>query len=65
MKVYVSYVVQEDGGHKHDSALLEITCPIYNYSLDLQAYQILDWAKIEQSKLRNDQKIIITNMYKV
>ena len=42
MKVYVSYVIQEDGGHKHDSAIIEIACPPYNYSLDLQAYQILD-----------------------
>ena len=65
MKVYVSYVVQEDGGHKHDSTYLEITCPPYNYSLDLQAYQILDWTKSEKSKLKNDQKIIITSMCKV
>ncbi|MCK5209889.1 MAG: hypothetical protein KAQ79_17770 [Cyclobacteriaceae bacterium] len=65
MKVYVSYVIQEDGRHKHDSTCIEITCPPYNYSLDLQAYQILDWAKSEKSKLKNYQKIIITNMYKV
>ena len=42
MKVYVSYVIQEDGRHKHDSTCIEITCPTYNYSVDLQAHQILD-----------------------
>jgi hypothetical protein len=65
MKVYVSYVVQDGRGHKHDSTLIEITCPAFNQSLDLQADQVLDWARSEQTKLKEDQKIIITNMYKV
>lgn len=37
MKVYASYVIQEDCRHKHESTRAEITCPPYNYSLDLQA----------------------------
>jgi hypothetical protein len=65
MIVYVSYVVQDKSGHKHDSSLIEITCPPYNQSLDLQADQVLDWAKSEQAKLKTEQKIIITSMYKV
>ena len=65
MKIYVSYVVQDKSGYKHDSTFIEITCPPYNYSIDLQAAQVLDWAKSEQSKLKEDQKIIITSMYKI
>ena len=65
MKAYLSYVVQDKSGHKHDSTFIEVTYPPYKYSMDPQAAQVLDWAKSKQTKLKTDQKIIITSMHKV
>jgi len=49
MKVYVSYVVQDRSGHKHDSSLIEITCPPYNQSLGFKLIKY--WIGASQNRL--------------
>ena len=65
MKVYVSYVIQNENGHKHDSIILNIKSPPYSYSSDPPVSSVIEWAQTKQSKLREKQKMIITSMYKV
>ena len=65
MKIYVSYVIQDVNGHKHDSTFINIDFPPFSFTSDPQVHQIMKWAKTEQSKIEDNQKIIITNMYKV
>ena len=65
MKVYVSYVIQDELGHQHYSKYLNVTSPPYAFSSDPPVDQVMDWAKIEEATLKTDQKIIITSIYKV
>ncbi len=44
MKTYISYVVQDEKGHKHLSEVLESKSPPYNYSADPQVDEVMKWA---------------------
>jgi len=65
MEVYVSYVIQDKGGHTHESIVLNIDAPMYDCSLNPHTSDVLDWANNKQSKLKQSQKLIITSMYKL
>ena len=65
MKVYVSYVIQDKGGHIHESIVLNLDAPVYVCSLNPHTTEVLEWANNEQSKLKQNQKLIITSMYKL
>jgi hypothetical protein len=65
MKVYVSYVIQDKGGHIHDSTFLNHDAPIIFCSLNPHTTDVMEWANNEQSKLKQNQNLIITSMYKL
>lgn len=65
MKVYVSYVIQDDLGHQHYSKYLNFTSPPYTFSSDPPVDLVIDWAKVEEATLKTNQKIIITSIYKM
>lgn len=65
MKVYVSYVIQDKGRHTHEFILLNFDVPVYDCSLNPHTSDVLEWANNKQSKLKQNQKLIITSMYKL
>ena len=65
MKVYVSYVIQDKGGHIHESTLPNLDASVNFCSLNPYTTDVLDWANNEQSKLKQNQKLIIISMYKL
>ena len=65
MKVYVSYVIQDKMKHSHESIILNIDSPVFDCSLNPHHSDVLEWANKRQTKLKCDQKLIITGMYKL
>jgi hypothetical protein len=65
MKVYVSYVIQDRTGHSHESIILDINSPVFDCSLNPHPSDVLEWANQRQAKLKRNQKLIITGMYKL
>lgn len=65
MKVYVSYVIQDKTGHSHESIILNVNSPVFDCSLNPHPSDVLKWANQRQAKLKRNQKLIITGMYKL
>ena len=65
MKVYVSYVIQDKTGHSHESIILNINSPVFDCSFNPHPSDVLEWANQRQAKLKRNQKLIITGMYKL
>lgn len=45
MKTYVSYVIQDDNGHKHQSEIVTTQSPPYSYSPDPLVEDVIKWAE--------------------
>ena len=65
MKTYVSYVVQDEKGHKHESEILTTQNPPYSYSADPQVQDVMQWADEKRKKLKKEESLIITGMFKI
>ena len=65
MKTYVSYIIQNEGGHKHKSEILSTQSPSYTFSPDPLAQQVLEWVEIRKKELKKGEEIIVTGMYKL
>lgn len=65
MKTYVSYVIQNEKEHKHESAIVSSQSPPYSYSADPQVSDVMKWADEKNKELKQDEKLVIVNMYKL
>ena len=65
MKTYVSYVVQDEKGHKHESEILTNQSPPYSYSPDPQVSDVMEWADKKRKELKKEESLIITGMFKL
>jgi len=65
MKTYISYVIQEESGHKHLSEVITTTQQTYTYSDDPQVSDVIDWAKKKKADLKPGQELIVLNMFKL
>lgn len=65
MKTYISYVVQDEKGHKHLSEVLETKSPSYSYSNDTQADEVMKWADKKRKELKKEESLVITSMFKL
>lgn len=65
MKTYVSYVVQDEKGHKHDSEILTTQSPPYSYSADPQVQDVMQWADKKRKELKKEEQLVITGMFKL
>lgn len=65
MKTYVSYVVQDEKGHKHESEILTTQNPPYSYTADPQVQDVMQWADEKRKKLKKEESLIITGMFKI
>lgn len=65
MKTYVSYVVQDDKGHKHKSEILTTQSPSYSYSPDPQVQDVIQWADKKRTELKKEESLIIIGMFKL
>lgn len=65
MKTYVSYVIQDDTGHKHESEIVTSQNPPYSYSSDPQVSDVMEWADKKKKELKKEENLVIVNMYKV
>ena len=65
MKTYISYVVQDEKGHKHLSEVLESKSHHYCYSNDTQVDEVMKWADKKRKELRKEESLVITSMFKL
>jgi hypothetical protein len=65
MKIYISYVVQDEKGHKHLSEVLETNSPSYSYSNDAQADEVMKWADKKRRELKQEESLVLTSMFKL
>ncbi|MEQ9424065.1 MAG: hypothetical protein RJQ09_06595 [Cyclobacteriaceae bacterium] len=65
MKTFISYVVQYNGDHSHNSEVIDIKSPPYSYSADPVVSEVLKWAEKKQTSLGKDEKLIVLNMFKI
>ena len=65
MKVLVSYVVQDEKEHRHQSEIIEIIRPAFTISADIPMLDVIKWADQKQSELLNGQKIIVLNTFNI
>lgn len=65
MKTFVSYVIQDEKGHKHESAIVTTQNPPYSFSSDLRVSDVMQWAEEKKKLLKPEQELVITNIYKL
>ena len=65
MKTYISYVVQDDKGHKHDSEILTTLSPPYSYSAEPPVQEVMQWADKKRKELKIGEQLVITGMFKL
>lgn len=65
MKTYVSYVIQNETGHKYESEIVTSQNPPYSYSSDPQVSDVMEWADKKKKELKKEENLVIVNMYKV
>jgi hypothetical protein len=65
MKTYVSYVIQDEKGHKHESEIVISPSPPYSYSPDPQVQDIMQWADKKRKELKKEEQLVITGMFKI
>lgn len=65
MKTYVSYVIQDEKGHKHESEILTSQNPPYSYSSDPQVSDVMEWSDKKRKELKKEESLIITGMFKI
>jgi hypothetical protein len=65
MKTYVSYVVQDKNGHTHESEIVTTPSPPYTFSPDPEVDDIMHWADKKRKELKNDESLVILNIFKL
>jgi hypothetical protein len=65
MKTYVSYVIQDEKGHKHGSTVVTTQSPPYSYSSDPQVSDVMEWADEKRKALKKEEELIVVSMYKL
>ena len=58
-KTYISSVVQKLEQHVHDFAIVDFQSPKYNFYLDIESQQVVEWANKKQTTLPEGEKLII------
>lgn len=61
MKIYVSYVVQDETEHKHFSEIIDVTV---NYCSQKMP-GVMKWLELKQAQATDGKKIILVNMFEV
>lgn len=64
MKAFVSYVIQNDTGHRHLSEVIPIGSPALSYSADPPVHQVFEWAEKKQAELKKGERLIVINFFK-
>lgn len=65
MKTYISYVLQDNSGHKHLSEVLESNSPPYSYSKEPQVDEVMKWENKKIKELKQGESLVITGMFKL
>jgi len=61
----VSYVIQDDTGHKHESTIVTTQSPPYSFSSDPQVSDVMEWADKKRKALKKEEELIVVSMYKL
>ena len=65
MKTFVSYVIQNENEHKHESTVVTTQSPPYSYSPDPQVSDVMEWADEKRKALKKEEELIVVSMYKL
>ena len=65
MKTFVSYIIQNEKGHKHESTVVTSQNPPYSFSSDPQVSDVMEWAKEKRKALTKEEELIVLGMYKL
>ena len=63
MKNLISYVIQDNQGHKHHSEIINFDQ--LSYSSAPNMFEVMRWMDKRKSQLENDEKLILVNVIKV
>ena len=64
-KTYISYVIQNGDVHTHNSEIVDLALPKYNFYMDNTSQQVVSWAQEKQRTLAPNEKLIILNFFNV
>ncbi len=62
---YISFVIQQPDKHIHDNAMIDFSLPKYNFYLDNESQQVVQWAQEKQKELPAGEKIVILHFFNV
>lgn len=65
MRNLITYVIQNEKGHKHFSEILNISSPPYSYNSDPSMPNVMDWAQKKKVELKKDEELVILNVLKL
>ncbi|TAK37296.1 MAG: hypothetical protein EPO28_12235 [Saprospiraceae bacterium] len=65
MKAFVSYVVQDNAGHKHLSEVVNIDTPPYTFNADPPVTQVMEWAEKKRTELKKGEELVVVNVLKL
>ena len=65
MKNLISYVIQDEKGHKHFSEILNFKNPPYYFTSNPSMPNVMDWAEKKKNELKKGEDLIIINVFKL
>jgi GH35 family endo-1,4-beta-xylanase len=64
-KTYISFVIQKEEQHIHDSIIAELSLPKFNFYSDNTSQEVLKWAYKKQQELKPNEKLVILNYFNI
>ncbi len=63
MKTYISYVIQDDTGHKHHAEIISFPGPPYLPTPEWQAEAVSEWIEKKLAEIKFGQELVVTGVF--
>jgi hypothetical protein len=64
-KTYISFVVQNNTQHIHDSVIADLPLPKFASYSDNTSQEVMSWAGKKQEELKTGEKLVIINYFNI
>ena len=65
MKTFVSYIIQDEKGHKHESTIVATQSPPYSYLSNPQVSDVMEWADEKRKAPKKEEELTVVSMHKL
>jgi hypothetical protein len=63
MKTYISYVIQDETGHKHHAEVVSYPGPPYLLTTEWQGEAVREWMDKKLTEIKTGQELVITGVF--